>query len=65
MALAQKDVVAGPNAMIMGAGFMAMFVIMAMIVVMPVVMGMPMRVLMIGGQSVVVRHEAQLSVFSV
>jgi len=63
MALAQKDMVAGPDAVIvilMGMA-MAVRVIMIMAVIMLMIMSMrvPMR-----GQSVVVRHRTQLSVFS-
>ena len=58
MALAQKDMVAGPDAMIVRAGFMIMamhmVVPMAVIVRMPV--AMPMRM-----QRMVVRHAVRLA----
>jgi hypothetical protein len=68
MTLAQKDMVTSPNAVVVSAFLMGvvvavrvimtmMAVIMAMIVVMP--MRMPVRT-----QCVIVRHDAQLSVFS-
>ena len=61
MALAQKDMIAGPDAVIvilMGMA-MAVRVIMAVIMLMIMSMRVPMR-----GQSVIVRHKTQLSVFS-
>src|SRR3954469_16366814 len=60
MALAQKDMVAGPDAVIVILMGMVVAVIMTVIMFMIVVMSMrvPMR-----GQSVIVRHKTQLSVF--
>jgi len=69
MALAQKDMVTSPDAVVVSTFLMGMVVAVIMTMVMAVIMVMPMIVIMamrvpVRTQCVVVRHEAQLSVFS-
>ena len=60
MALSQKDMVAGPDAMVMGTGLMGVVMPMIVRMVMVMRMGMPVRMPM-RVQSVVVRHVVRLA----
>jgi len=56
MALAQEDVIAGPDAVVMGGRLGRMAVAMIVIMAMRMSMGMPMRM-----QGVIVRHDGTLA----